>query len=539
MEECPISDEEVLVDYGEFTEEEIKEMNSYVTRYQSIASSVNPAIATFHDPSLSSDHGRNAATASEGLEGPPMILTPPASPDQPGMQGLLKDVTVDVPSHEIGFQSLASKKRLSQKQRKRARLRAQVSNNLSMDQRLPESSQKAAPNTHGRQGAAGAPGLAMVIVSEPSDLRPLPKGRRPEPKRVRSNNHGEVSASKLRRHVPNSKTGKPALAFGIVPPRSGHSSYADTESEELLTEDRVRSRVTSITLDPGNEGDDELQGSDPVDPRSRMVEVVRQVDQEPPSVRKTVMPDQLVRYNGEWAVQRLPEIQYPPEFREGAKTGQIPLPRDRGNMMRRVLSAISESRHPDVHHWRSKAGDHKYRVNKSQCILVGSLERIVKELAERNHHLDKFTADQAELNPQEKLYLEWVRERSPLILTLRNFHSRVRRLYGIVSAMLEANRQELQAGSGKEAPEIVRTTAHYCCQIMGAIKSVVSAIAGEAFDRVNWHAGSQHPVMRSDHFKRCLWNELGDYLEAKKIKITEDYPWLFRYTENMKRDCVG
>ncbi len=27
MEECPISDEEVLVDYGEFTEEEIKEMN--------------------------------------------------------------------------------------------------------------------------------------------------------------------------------------------------------------------------------------------------------------------------------------------------------------------------------------------------------------------------------------------------------------------------------------------------------------------------------------------------------------------------------
>ena len=167
---------------------------------------------------------------------------------------------------------------------------------------------------------------------------------------------------------------------------------------------------------------------------------------------------------------------------------------------------------------------------------MGCLERIVKELAERNHHLNKFTADQAELNPQEKLYLEWVRERSPLILTLRNFHSRVRRLYGIVSAMLEANRQELQAGSGKEAPEIVRTTAHYCCQIMGAIKSVVSAIAGEAFDRVNWHAGSQHPVMRSDHFKRCLWNELGDYLEAKKIKIAEDYPWLFRYTENIKRD---
>ena len=168
MEESPISDEELLVDYGEFTEEEIREMDSYVTKFQATPTqsfnatptksvnaiptkSVNAiptqsfnatptksahAIPTFHDPSLSSDHGRNAATASEGLEGPPMIPTPPASPDQPGMQGLLKDVTVDVPSHEIGSKSLASKKRLSQKQRKRA----QVSNNLSMDQRLPESS---------------------------------------------------------------------------------------------------------------------------------------------------------------------------------------------------------------------------------------------------------------------------------------------------------------------------------------------------------------------------------------------------------------
>ena len=312
---------EFLPDYT-WNEEDDEIMNNYFTRASDgdleDSHSSDGRDSNFHDQDSSLDHGRIPVTTLEGLEGPPMIPTPSASPDQPGMQGLLKDVTVDVPSHEIGSKSLASKKRLSQKQRKRARLRAQVSNNLSMDQRLPESSQKADPNTHGRQGTAGAPGLAMVIVSEPSDLRPLPKGRRPEPKRVRSNNHGEVSASKLRRHVPNSKTGKPALAFGIVPPRSGHSSYADTESEEVLTEDQGRSRVTSISVDPGIEGDDELQGSDPMDPGSRKVEVVRQVDQEPPSVRKTVMPDQLVRYNGEWAVQRLPEIQYPPEvLRQG------------------------------------------------------------------------------------------------------------------------------------------------------------------------------------------------------------------------------
>jgi len=190
------------------------------------------------------------------------------------------------------------------------------------------------------------------------------------------------------------------------------------------------------------------------------VEVVRQTDQVSLSVLKTTMPDQLVRYNGEWAVQRLPEIQYPPDFRAGARIGRIPLPRDRDNMMRRVLSSINDRLHPDVYHWRSKASDQGYRVNKSQCILVGCLSRIVKELAESNLSLERYTVDQTELNPQEKLYLEWTRERSPLILTLRNFHSRVRRLHGIVSTMLEANRKEIQAGSGRESPEIVRTTAH-------------------------------------------------------------------------------
>ena len=59
----------------------------------------------FHDQDLSLDHGLTAVTASEGLEGPPMILTPPASPDQPGMQSAAKDVMVDVPSHEIGSKS--------------------------------------------------------------------------------------------------------------------------------------------------------------------------------------------------------------------------------------------------------------------------------------------------------------------------------------------------------------------------------------------------------------------------------------------------
>jgi hypothetical protein len=72
---------------------------------------------------------------------------------------------------------------------------------------------------------------------------------------------------------------------------------------------------------------------------------------------------------------------------------------------------------------------------------------------------------------------------------------------------------------------------------MGAIQSVVSAIAGDEFDKVNWYGGCQHPVMRSNQFKRCLWNELGEYLNSRNICIHEDFPWLFRYTEYQERLC--
>ncbi len=114
----------------------------------------------------------------------------------------------------------------------------------------------------------------------------------------------------------------------------------------------------------------------------------------------------------------LPEIQYPTEFRAGNKTEQIPVPTDMGNMMRRVLSSLDDKLHPEVHRWRSEANDYGYKVNKSQCILAGSLAKIVKELADQNLSLDKMTVEQAELDTQAKLYLEWVRERSPLALTL-------------------------------------------------------------------------------------------------------------------------
>ncbi len=70
MEEWSISDDEVLVDYGEFTEEEIKEMNKYVTISISNAESESVlADPTFHDSGLSPDHGRIATTAPMGLEG--------------------------------------------------------------------------------------------------------------------------------------------------------------------------------------------------------------------------------------------------------------------------------------------------------------------------------------------------------------------------------------------------------------------------------------------------------------------------------------
>ncbi len=111
-----INDEDLReVDYQDVSEDD-KDIGDYVTNPKSIAESNDLAVSDFHDQDLSLDHGRIVMTASEGLEGRPIvILTPPASPDQPGMQDPSKNVIVD----ETGFQSLASKrKKLSQKQRK-------------------------------------------------------------------------------------------------------------------------------------------------------------------------------------------------------------------------------------------------------------------------------------------------------------------------------------------------------------------------------------------------------------------------------------
>ena len=47
----------------------------------------------------------------------------------------------------------------------------------------------------------------------------------------------------------------------------------------------------------------------------------------------------------------------------------------------------------------------------------------------------------------------------------------------------------------------------------------------------------QHPLLASDHFRRCLYNEIGDYLVAKGVSASTEYPWLVRCTEDIRRDC--
>jgi hypothetical protein len=43
--------------------------------------------------------------------------------------------------------------------------------------------------------------------------------------------------------------------------------------------------------------------------------------------------------------------------------------------------------------------------------------------------------------------------------------------------------------------------------------------------------------MASDQFRRCLYNEIGDYLVAKGVSASREYPWLVRCTEDIRRDC--
>ena len=74
-------------------------------------------------------------------------------------------------------------------------------------------------------------------------------------------------------------------------------------------------------------------------------------------------------------------------------------------------------------------------------------------------------------------------------------------------------------------------------QIIGGIDVILHDIAGPDFQDVNWLPKKPWILMTSDVFKRLLYAMYADFLRSVRVDVERDYPWIVRYTEDIREDA--
>jgi hypothetical protein len=270
--------------------------------------------------------------------------------------------------------------------------------------------------------------------------------------------------------------------------------------DEVLGDDQIRSRATSTSREIEGRWEEDSSSSQPIQP-SRTVEVVGQADLIPSVVRKPTESNRLMQFVGPWLGLPVPELQDPFVFRAISTTGHIPVPRDPGNMMRRVLSCKKLQFHRDVVHWQSAIGKSEYAITQKDCILAASLAQIVNEVRTKSLVIIEPTHENVKLNSFTREWIEFVRKRSSLVLAVRNFQRSVKGLHLSLIALIESIRQKVDIGITMEIPEIVKVTVRNACLVIGGISAMILTMHGKSYEGLNWHGAMQHPLMASDHFR--------------------------------------
>ena len=174
-------------------------------------------------------------------------------------------------------------------------------------------------------------------------------------------------------------------------------------------------------------------------------------------------------------------------------------------------------------HWQTAVGKSQYAITQKDCILAASLAQIVNEVRINSLVLPEVSQEGVQLNALTREWMELVRKRSSLVLAVRNFHRNVKAFHSSLIALTESIRQKKDIGVTVERPEIVKVTIRNAYLVMGGISTMILAIRGPSGEGLNWHGAMQHPLLASNHFRRCLYNEIG-YLVAQGVSTSTDYP---------------
>jgi hypothetical protein len=86
---------------------------------------------------------------------------------------------------------------------------------------------------------------------------------------------------------------------------------------------------------------------------------------------------------------------------------------------------------------------------------------------------------------------------------------------------------------------IVEQSDKNACQIIGGIDDILHDIAGPNYQEVNWRSSKPWLLMHSDVFKRVLYSMYTDFLRSERINVEREYPWLIRYTEDIREDAAN
>jgi hypothetical protein len=113
--------------------------------------------------------------------------------------------------------------------------------------------------------------------------------------------------------------------------------------------------------------------------------------------------------------------------------------------------------------------------------------------------------------------------------------------YNLLSELGSLDIYTAQKGKERKLPykrdKIVAQADKNARQIIAGIDVIVKDIAGTGFQEVRWKPTQPWLLMASDVFKRVLYCMYGDFLRAEKVDVERMYPWLVRYTEDIREDA--
>jgi hypothetical protein len=204
-----------------------------------------------------------------------------------------------------------------------------------------------------------------------------------------------------------------------------------------------------------------------------------------------------------------------------------------------MRSILEQKEHPAVLQWIDVPFSGQCVKDESK-ILSHELYGMVEELKRLNQPLPghNVTVDDIRSCPDMLRWMKGMSIKSSFIQAL--LCCRVQS-FNLLSEIGSLDIYTAQKGKERKLPykrdKIVAQADKNARQTIAGIDIIVRDIAGTNFQEVRWRPTQPWLLMKSDVFKRVLYCMYADFLRAERVDVERMYPWLVRYTEDIREDA--